>query len=187
MDMHLVRVCPHWYTEGPSETEVCQLEIIALVNKQVLWLEIAVEDAVRVTIEKAGGHLMREFLMRDMHQNTEDKNDRDAPGRRPDKLGRLVAYNTRQTRRCAPESSGTNELRRTNLGNFQTEGRTSLCGIFHVSFQITVQKFKNEVELLVGMNNVEESLGTRTILSRILENRITYGSLDNVIILQLLQ
>ncbi len=35
-------VGPQWYTKSASETEVCQLEIVVFIDKQILRLEIAV-------------------------------------------------------------------------------------------------------------------------------------------------
>jgi hypothetical protein len=38
---------------------------VALVDQQVLWLEIAMQDAMSVAIEQAGVHLVCEFLRTD--------------------------------------------------------------------------------------------------------------------------
>lgn len=47
---HLVCVCPHRDAKGPSQPKVCQLELVVLlVNQQVLWLEVPVQDAAWAT------------------------------------------------------------------------------------------------------------------------------------------
>jgi hypothetical protein len=50
-----MRVSPHRNTECPGEPKVRKLQIVAFVNEKILWLEIAVEDAMRVAVEEAGG------------------------------------------------------------------------------------------------------------------------------------
>lgn len=48
-----MRVCPHRNTERARETEIGKLEVVVSVYQQVLRLEIAVEDAVRMAVEEA--------------------------------------------------------------------------------------------------------------------------------------
>jgi hypothetical protein len=50
-----MRVSPHGNTKCPGEAKVRQLQVVALVNEKILRLEIAVENAMRVAVEKAGG------------------------------------------------------------------------------------------------------------------------------------
>jgi hypothetical protein len=50
-----MRIGPHGDPECPGEPKVCQLQIVAFVDKKILWLEIAMEDTMGVAIEKAGG------------------------------------------------------------------------------------------------------------------------------------
>ena len=50
-----MRVSPHRNTECPGEPKVCQFQVVAFVNEKILWLEVAVENAMRVAIEEAGG------------------------------------------------------------------------------------------------------------------------------------
>jgi len=40
-------------SEGPGETEVCQFDVACLVNEEVLWLDVTVEDAVSVAVGDA--------------------------------------------------------------------------------------------------------------------------------------
>lgn len=53
----------HRDTEGASKTEVSELEVIMLVDEQILWLQVAVKNPVRVAVQKTGGELVSEFLL----------------------------------------------------------------------------------------------------------------------------
>ena len=55
-------VCPHGNTERPCKTKVGELQIVVLVNQEVLRLEIAVKNTVRMTVKQAGVELMGKFL-----------------------------------------------------------------------------------------------------------------------------
>jgi hypothetical protein len=59
---YLVRVRAKWNTECARETEVGELEVVPFVNEQVLRLEVAVQNPVRVAVEQARRQLVREFL-----------------------------------------------------------------------------------------------------------------------------
>jgi hypothetical protein len=59
---YLVRVRAEWNTECARETEVGELEVVPFVDEQVLRLEIAVQNPVRVAVEQAGRQLVRKFL-----------------------------------------------------------------------------------------------------------------------------
>ncbi len=50
-------VVPHWEADAAREAEVGQLDVPAVVDQQVLGLEVAVEDAVRVAVRDAGQQL----------------------------------------------------------------------------------------------------------------------------------
>ena len=50
-----MRVSPHRDTECPGKSKVRQLQVVAFINEKILWLEIAVKDAMRVAVEEAGG------------------------------------------------------------------------------------------------------------------------------------
>jgi hypothetical protein len=45
-----VSVGPQGDTESPGESEIGELEVSLLVNEEVLGLEVAMEDAVRVEV-----------------------------------------------------------------------------------------------------------------------------------------
>lgn len=45
-NMHLVRVSPHRNTEGTCKTKIRQFKVILFVNEQILWLQVAVKDAM---------------------------------------------------------------------------------------------------------------------------------------------
>jgi hypothetical protein len=50
-----MRVSPHRNTECPGEPKISQLQVVAFVDEEVLWLEVAVEDAMSVTVQEARG------------------------------------------------------------------------------------------------------------------------------------
>ena len=43
-------ISPHWDSESPSKAKIGQLQIVAFIYEQVLRLQIAMKDAVRVAI-----------------------------------------------------------------------------------------------------------------------------------------
>jgi hypothetical protein len=57
-----VSIRPQRNTKRPRQTEIRQLEVALLVNQQVLRLEIAVQDAVRVAVLHAADQLVHEAL-----------------------------------------------------------------------------------------------------------------------------
>lgn len=59
---NLVGVGAKRHTEGSGQTEISQLEVALLVNKQVLGLQVAVEDAVGVAVADTGAKLVHELL-----------------------------------------------------------------------------------------------------------------------------
>lgn len=63
-DTHLMRVCPHGNAERAREPEVGQLEVVIRIDQQILRLEVAMQDAVRVAIEQPGRQLVGKFLSR---------------------------------------------------------------------------------------------------------------------------
>lgn len=61
---HLVRVCPQGNAEGAGKTKVGELEVSFLVDEEVLRLQVAVEDTVRVAVVQALDKLVAELLWR---------------------------------------------------------------------------------------------------------------------------
>jgi hypothetical protein len=55
-------ICSHRNAKRSREAKICEFEVIFLVDKQILRLEVAVQDSMRVTVQKAGIELMSEFL-----------------------------------------------------------------------------------------------------------------------------
>lgn len=43
-------ISPHWDSERPSKSKVGQLQIVAFIDKKVLWFQIPMKDAMRVAI-----------------------------------------------------------------------------------------------------------------------------------------
>ena len=48
-----MRISPDGNAEGPGQAEVGQLDVSAVVDEQVLWLQIPVEYSVNVTVGDA--------------------------------------------------------------------------------------------------------------------------------------
>ena len=59
---YLMGISPHGNTKRPCQAEICKLEVVALVDQQVLGLEVAMKDSVRMAVKKPRTELMREFL-----------------------------------------------------------------------------------------------------------------------------
>ena len=59
---HLMRVRPKGDTESASETEIGEFKVVVLIDQEVLWLQVSVQDTMRVTVEQARNELVREFL-----------------------------------------------------------------------------------------------------------------------------
>lgn len=55
-------ICAERDAKGASETEIADFEVAVLVDEEILRLQIAVEDAVGVTVANAGEELVCEFL-----------------------------------------------------------------------------------------------------------------------------
>jgi hypothetical protein len=58
----LVRVGAQGHAKGAGETKIGELEIAVLVDEEVLWLEIAMQDAVGVAVAHALAQLHHELL-----------------------------------------------------------------------------------------------------------------------------
>ena len=43
----------HGNAECSRKTEVSKLEVVIFIDQQILWLEVAMEDAVRMTVQQA--------------------------------------------------------------------------------------------------------------------------------------
>ena len=65
-DAHLVRVRSHGNAERARKPEVGELEVVIRIDQQILRLEVAMQDAVRVAIEQPGRQLVGKFLSRDL-------------------------------------------------------------------------------------------------------------------------
>jgi hypothetical protein len=61
-DSYLVSVGAQRDTKGSSQTKIGELEVALLVDEQVLRLQVAVQDAVRVAVADAGAQLVHELL-----------------------------------------------------------------------------------------------------------------------------
>lgn len=60
--VYLVRIRAQGNTEGSGKAEVTQFEVTLAANEQVLWLQVAVQNAVTVAIEDTLHKLGRELL-----------------------------------------------------------------------------------------------------------------------------
>jgi hypothetical protein len=59
---YLMGISSHRNTKGPGKSEISQFQVVALVDEEVLRLEVAMKNPMRMTIEKTGGQLMCKFL-----------------------------------------------------------------------------------------------------------------------------
>lgn len=59
---HFVSVGAKRHIEGTSETKVSQLDVARGLDEEILWLEIAMQDAVRVAVGQAVEELVGESL-----------------------------------------------------------------------------------------------------------------------------
>ena len=58
-----MRVCLDWETKCAGQTKVCQLNGLSTgVNEQVLWLEVAMEDAMLMEVDEGLEDLVEEAL-----------------------------------------------------------------------------------------------------------------------------
>jgi hypothetical protein len=55
-------VCPHRNTKSSRQAKICEFEIVFLVDKQILRLQVAMQDPVRVTVQKASIELVSKSL-----------------------------------------------------------------------------------------------------------------------------
>ena len=52
---YLVRIRAHGNAERASQPEVCKLEVVVnCVDEQILWLEVAMQYTMRMTVEETG-------------------------------------------------------------------------------------------------------------------------------------
>jgi len=58
-------VCPHRNAKGSREAKICEFEVVFLVDQQILRLEVAMQNSMRVAVQKASIELMSEFLTYD--------------------------------------------------------------------------------------------------------------------------
>lgn len=63
-DTNLMRVCPHGNAERACKAKVAKLEVVISIDQKILRFQVAMEDAMRVTIEQSRRQLMGEFLCR---------------------------------------------------------------------------------------------------------------------------
>jgi hypothetical protein len=57
-----VRVRAQGDAERPGKTKVGELEVVPLVDQQILRLQVAMQDPVRMAVQQPRGHLPCEFL-----------------------------------------------------------------------------------------------------------------------------
>ena len=69
-------VCSHRNAKGSREAKICEFEVIFLVNKQILRLEVAMQDSMRVAIQEAGIELMSKFLRWAVNLNVKSRDGR---------------------------------------------------------------------------------------------------------------
>lgn len=59
---YLVGVCPHRNAKSSRKAKICKFKIVFLVDKQILRLQVAMQDSVRMTVQKASIELMSKSL-----------------------------------------------------------------------------------------------------------------------------
>jgi hypothetical protein len=59
---YLVRVGAQRNAKRAGEPKISQLQVVPLVYEEVLWLEVAMQDPVRVAVQQPRGQLVCEFL-----------------------------------------------------------------------------------------------------------------------------
>lgn len=59
---NLMRVCPHGNSERACKAEVTKLEVVISIDQKILRFQVAMEDAMRVTIEQPRRQLVGKFL-----------------------------------------------------------------------------------------------------------------------------
>jgi hypothetical protein len=122
-DSYLVGVGAQGDTKGSCQTEISKLKVTLLVNEQVLGLQVAVQDAMRVAVADTSAQLVHELLDH--------------------------CFAETHVSSAAVHAAFGQGLSTTSLGDGQG---------LHVLFQIQVEVFKDEVQLVaVGVDNVEEA------------------------------
>jgi hypothetical protein len=120
---YLVGVGAQRDTEGSCQTKIGELEVALLVNEQVLWLQVAVQNAVGVAIANTGAKLVHELLDH-----------------------------------CLAETHVASAAVHAALGQGLSTASLRDGQRLHVLFQIQVEVFKDEVQLVaVGVDNVEQA------------------------------
>jgi hypothetical protein len=47
-----MRICPHRNPKCSSKPKVCQLEVVPIVDEEILWFKIAMQDAMGMAVEE---------------------------------------------------------------------------------------------------------------------------------------
>lgn len=55
-------VSPHRNAESPGQAKIRQLEVVALIDEEILRLEVSMKDAMGVAINQSRAKLVCEFL-----------------------------------------------------------------------------------------------------------------------------
>lgn len=138
------------HTESASETEISQLEVALLVDEQVLWLQVTVQNAVGVAVAGALQQLQSELL--DLHNWSACV---------PSCSYATSQYPTYHLRAQAHVSlTSVHGTLGQRLSAPTLTNRQSL----HVLLQIQVEVFEDKVELVtVGVDNVIEPHNVRVV------------------------
>ena len=59
---YLMGISSHRNTERARKSEISQLEVVTAIDQQVLRFQVAVKDAMRVTVEESRIQLVSKFL-----------------------------------------------------------------------------------------------------------------------------
>lgn len=55
-------ISPHRNTKRARQPEIREFEVVAIIDEQILRFQIAMQNPVRMAVQKARVQLMREFL-----------------------------------------------------------------------------------------------------------------------------
>ena len=77
MLIYLMGICSHRNAKGSREAKICEFEISLSIDEQVLRLQVAMEDTMRVTVVKTFNELIREFLHARTERNRVQRLDED--------------------------------------------------------------------------------------------------------------
>ena len=66
---HLMGVCPDWDAKGTSQTKISNLQCAILVNQEILWFKVAVENTSLVAEEHPFHQLIQVALSSGRREN----------------------------------------------------------------------------------------------------------------------